>query len=134
MYIMNKSDFAIYEKNGDIFSMGFKFDNLLKGNGLPAMVGGGKNHRFHNNNFGIPVGLALLNKQLNGKSRDNHRRFQGGVVNESLYRKLLHLGEQREKRKGKTRKKGKKGGKKGKKGGKKGKKIGKKGKKTRKLI
>ena len=28
---MEKSDFAIYKKNGDILSMGFKFENLLKG-------------------------------------------------------------------------------------------------------
>ena len=103
---MDKSDFAIYKKNGDIFSMGFKFDNLLKGNGLPAMIGGGdKNHQFHNNSFGIPVGLALLNKQLNGNiSRSHHRRFQGGVVKEDLYRKLLSLGEQRTKKNGKTKK------------------------------
>ena len=43
---MNKNDFAIYKKNGDILSMGFKFENLLKGAGLPAMIGGGKG-KFH---------------------------------------------------------------------------------------
>ena len=60
---MEKGDFAIYKKGGDILSMGFKFENLLKDNNLPAMIGGGKS-KFHNNDFGIPVGLALLNKKL----------------------------------------------------------------------
>ena len=27
---MKKSDFALYEKNGKIYSMGFEFNNLLK--------------------------------------------------------------------------------------------------------
>ena len=46
-YNNNKNDFAIY-KNGDILSMGFKFENLAKGAGLPAMIGGGKG-KFHIN-------------------------------------------------------------------------------------
>ena len=60
---MKKSDFAIYEKNGDVLSMGYKFENLLKDAGLPAMIGGGKG-KYHKNQYGIPVGLALLNKQI----------------------------------------------------------------------
>ena len=27
---MEKSDFAIYKKGGDVLSMGYKFENLLK--------------------------------------------------------------------------------------------------------
>jgi hypothetical protein len=105
---MDKSDFAIYKKNGDILSMGFKFENLLKGAGLPAMVGGGKG-KFHKSQYGIPVGLALLNRQLENKDISIYnRKFEGGVVKEDLYRKLLYLGENRKKTNGKTRKKRKK--------------------------
>ena len=50
IYIMNKNDFAIYKKDGDILSMGFKFENLLKITGLPAMIGGGKG-KFHKINM-----------------------------------------------------------------------------------
>ena len=39
---MNKNEFAIYEKNGNIYSIGMKFDNLLRQNNLPAMIGGGE--------------------------------------------------------------------------------------------
>jgi len=92
---MEKSDFAIYKKGDDVLSMGYKFENLLKDANLPAMIGGGKG-KFHNNQLGIPVGLALLNRQLDRENRfEFNRNFQGGVVKEELYRKLLHLGEQR---------------------------------------
>ena len=100
---MDKSDFAIYQKGGDVLSMGFKFENLLKDKGLPAMIGGGKG-KFHKNQYGIPVGLALLNKQLDKDTGTYHRNFEGGVVREELYRKLLHIGEQRKSSKSKTRK------------------------------
>ena len=103
---MEKSDFAIYQKGGDILSMGFKFENLLKDKGLPAMIGGGKG-KFHKNQYGIPVGLALLNRQLDKKKR-YHRNFEGGVVKEELYRKLLFMGEQRKTSNSKTRRKHKK--------------------------
>ena len=101
---MDKSDFAIYQKGGDVLSMGFKFENLLKDKGLPAMIGGGKG-KFHKNQYGIPVGLALLNKQLDKDKGIYHRNFEGGVVKEELYRKLLYMGEQRKSSKSKTRKK-----------------------------
>jgi hypothetical protein len=103
---MEKSDFAIYQKGGDILSMGFKFENLLKDKGLPAMIGGGKG-KFHKNQYGIPVGLALLNRQLD-KKKTYHRNFEGGVVKEELYRKLLFKGEQRKTSNSKTRRKHKK--------------------------
>ena len=103
---MEKSDFAIYQKGGDILSMGFKFENLLKDKGLPAMIGGGKG-KFHKNQYGIPVGLALLNRQL-GKKKTYHRNFEGGVVKEELYRKLLFMGEQRKTSNSKTRRNHKK--------------------------
>ena len=104
---MNKSDFAIYQKGGEILSMGFKFENLLKDKGLPAMIGGGG--KFHKNQYGIPVGLALLNKQLDKDNKNTyHRNFEGGVVNEDLYRKLLFIGEQRKSSNSKTTKNKKK--------------------------
>ena len=103
---MEKSDFAIYQKGGDILSMGFKFENLLKDKGLPAMIGGGKG-KFHKNQYGIPVGLALLNRQLD-KKKTYHRNFEGGVVKEELYRKLLFMGEQRKTSNSKTRRKSQK--------------------------
>ena len=105
---MEKSDFAIYQKGGDILSMGFKFENLLKDKGLPAMIGGGKG-KFHKNQYGIPVGIALLNKQLDkDKTNKYHRSFEGGVVKEELYRKLMFMGEQRKSSNSKSRKKRKK--------------------------
>ena len=105
---MEKSDFAIYQKGGDILSMGFKFENLLKDKGLPAMIGGGKG-KFHKNQYGIPVGLALLNRQLDKDNKKTyHRNFEGGVVKEELYRKLLFMGEQRKTSNSKTRRKSQK--------------------------
>ena len=108
---MEKHDFAIYKKHGDILSMGFKFNNLLKDNGLPAMVGGGngRKDKFHTSSYGIPVGLALLNKQLDSEKDSYHsRQLEGGVIKEDLYRKLLRLGEQRKTTNSKTRKNKKK--------------------------
>tara|TARA_B100000902_G_scaffold363127_1_gene382038 strand:+ start:882 stop:1223 length:342 start_codon:yes stop_codon:yes gene_type:complete len=101
---MEKNDFALYKKDGKILSMGFQFKNLLTDNGLPAMIGGGKG-KFHKSDFGIPVGLALLNKQLEPDKYQFHRVREGGVLKEDLYRKLLHLGEQRKSTKSKTKKK-----------------------------
>ena len=102
---MKKSDFAIYKKGDDVLSMGYKFENLLINSGLPAMIGGGKG-KFHKNDYGIPVGLALLNKQIDREERFQYdRKKEGGVVKEELYRKLLYLGEQRKKTNTKTRKK-----------------------------
>ena len=104
---MEKNDFAIYKKDGNILSMGFEFKNLLASKGLPAMIGGGKG-KFHKSDYGIPVGLALLNRQLDPNNHPIHRSREGGVINEELYRKLLHLGEQRRSSKSKTKKKKKK--------------------------
>ena len=101
---MDKNDFTIYKKNGDILTMGFKFENLLKGAGLPAMIGGGKG-KFHKNQYGIPVGLALLNKQLEPEPNHFNRSREGGVIKEDLFRKLLQLGEQRKSTNSKTKKK-----------------------------
>ena len=56
---MDKSDFAIYQKGGDVLSMGFKFENLLKDKGLPAMIGGGKG-KFHKNQYGIIFYTLIL--------------------------------------------------------------------------
>lgn len=110
---MNKSDFAIYKKGNDIFSMGFKFDNLLMQKNLPAMVGGGTNV-IHNSNSGLPVGLALLNKKVEF-DRDNqvlHRNIEGGVISDDLYTKLLNLADTNAKKKKRTiTRKKKKGGK-----------------------
>ena len=107
---MEKNDFTIYKKHGDILSMGFSFNNLLKKQGLPAMVGGGKGGgKYHTSSYGIPVGLALLNKQLDTEKDKYHsREFEGGVMKEDLYRKLLQLGEQRKTTNSKTRKNKKK--------------------------
>jgi hypothetical protein len=104
---MEKSDFAIYKKDGNILSMGFEFKNLLAAKGLPAMIGGGKG-KFHKSDYGIPVGLALLNRQLDPNNHPIHRSREGGVIKEDLYRKLLHLGEQRKSSKSKTKKNKKK--------------------------
>jgi len=99
---MNKSDFTMYEKKGKIYSMGFEFNNMLKKNYLPAMVGGGTNKNSH---CSIPVGLALLNtKSLVPKLK----QYSGGVVDNNLYNKLLHLSEQRKTTNSKTKKRRKK--------------------------
>jgi len=110
---MKKSDFAIYEKKGKIYSMGFEFNNLLKKRGLPAMIGGGNQNKNNNlNSIGLPVGLVLMKNNID---KDNMKQYGGGVVDNSLYNKLLHLAEQRNttnsttrklkrKRKNKTRK------------------------------
>ena len=97
---MKKSDFAIYEKKGKIYSMGFEFDNLLKKKGLPAMVGGGnKNNNL--NSIGLPVGLILMKNNID---KDKMKQYGGGVIDNSLYNKLLHLAEQRKTTNSTTRK------------------------------
>ena len=100
---MNKSDFAIYKKGNDIFSMGFKFDNLLMQKDLPAMVGGGS-HTIHNSNYGLPVGLALLTKKHDIHSNNEilNRNIEGGVISDDLYTKLLNLAEANSKKKKRT--------------------------------
>ena len=97
---MKKSDFTIYEKKGKIYSMGFEFNNLLKSKGLPAMIGGGnKNNNF--NGIGVPVGLVLMKNKID---KDHIKQYGGGVVDNSLYNKLLHLAEQRKTTNSTTRK------------------------------
>ena len=106
---MNKNEFAIYEKNGDIYSIGMKFDNLLRQNNLPAMIGGGKNN-LHSSSLGLPVGLSLIKNQMNNDEDDMpihdlyDKTLEGGVINENIYSKLLHLAEQRNITNSKTRK------------------------------
>jgi hypothetical protein len=102
---MNISDFAIYRKKDRIYSMGFEIKNLLKNNGLPAMIGGGnKSSPF--SDLGLPVGIALLNNKI--KSDYSIKQQSGGVIGEDLYNKLLHLSEQRKKTNSKTKKNRKK--------------------------
>lgn len=96
---MNKSDFTVYEKKGKIYSMGFEFNNMLKQNNLPAMVGGGKNNKT--NNLAIPVGLALLNTKSKATELKQHI---GGSIDNNLYNKLLLLAEQRKTTNSKTKK------------------------------
>ena len=70
---MEKNDFTLYEKNGDIYSIGIKFDNYLRKYNLPAMIGGGggreKHNKTHFSSLGLPIGLTLLDNQidLNGE-------------------------------------------------------------------
>tara|TARA_A100001015_G_scaffold306033_1_gene399682 strand:- start:485 stop:835 length:351 start_codon:yes stop_codon:yes gene_type:complete len=103
---MESTDFIMYKKDGNILSMGYKFDNLLKKMNLPAMIGGGESKiNIHNSDYGIPVGLALLNKNINNIKEDIHtKNIEGGVVKNDLYDKLLHMSEQRKKTNSKTKK------------------------------
>ena len=110
------SDFTLYEKNGDIFSLHMQFNNFFRNQNLPAMIGGGKkNHLNINNGLSVPLGLALLNKQIDIPSYQNihnikkdGRSLDGGVLREDTYSKLLSLADLRNKKKSnrKTRKKG----------------------------
>ena len=65
---MEKNDFTVYEKNGDIYSIGIKFDNYLRKYNLPAMIGGGgdrgKHNKTHFSSLGLPIGLTLLDNQI----------------------------------------------------------------------
>lgn len=106
---MNEQEFTLYEKNGSIFSIGMEFKNFLRDAGLPAMVGGGKHKKMKNHvsSHGIPIGLSLLNKQLedpNVHDIHNTKLIEGGVVKDDLYNKLLQLAEDRKKTNSKTRK------------------------------
>jgi len=110
------SDFTLYEKDGDIFSLHMQFNNFFRNQNLPAMIGGGKkNHLNVNNGLSVPLGLALLNKQVDVTSyQDIHNRkkegrsLDGGVLKEDTYSKLLSLADLRNHKKSnrKTRKKG----------------------------
>tara|TARA_B100000035_G_scaffold304596_1_gene304501 strand:- start:1876 stop:2208 length:333 start_codon:yes stop_codon:yes gene_type:complete len=97
---MKKSDFALYEKNGKIYSMGFEFNNLLKEQGLPAMVGGGNKNK-NLNSIGLPVGIILMKNNID---KEEMKQYGGGVIDNSLYNKLLHLAEQRKTTNSNTRK------------------------------
>ena len=73
------------------------------------MIGGGK-QKIHKSSLGLPIGLALMNSQMNNPKYHNlhDRSFQGGVLKEEIYSKLLQLAEQRTTTNSKTRKKRKK--------------------------
>ena len=105
------SDFTLYEKNGDIFSLHMKFNNFFRNQNLPAMIGGGKkNHLNINNGLSVPLGLAMLNKQLDIPSyQDIHNRnkeggtMNNGVLKEDMYQKLLNLADSRNQKKSKKK-------------------------------
>lgn len=96
---MNKNDFTFYEKHGKIFSMGFEFNNMLKTNNLPAMIGGGSNSKM--DNIGVPISLALLNTE---PRTSDIKQVGGSVIDNNLFNKLLHLAEQRKSTNSKTKK------------------------------
>lgn len=110
------NDFTLYEKNGDIYSLHMKFDNIFRNKNLPAMTGGSRKHLNINdgikNTMSVPLGLAMLNKKLDSNTykdlhTHSHRQLDGGVIKSSMYDKLLSLADQRnsKKSKSKTRKK-----------------------------
>ena len=114
------SDFTLYEKNGDIFSLQWKFDNFFRNNDMPALFGGGgKKHLNTNKGMSVPLGLALLDKQNSIESyQDIHNRklenrgMDGGVLNENIYQKLLSLADSRNQKKSKRKTRRRRGGKK----------------------
>jgi len=105
------NDFTLYEKNGDIFSLHMKFDNFFRNQNLPAMIGGSKiNHKNVNDGLSVPLGLAMLNKNIKQEGyQDIHNRntenrnLDGGVIKESLYNKLLNLSDSRNQKKSKSK-------------------------------
>ena len=70
------------------------------------MIGGGKrNHLNINNGLSVPLGLAMLNKQINIPSyQDIHNRnkeggtMNNGVLKEDMCQKLLSLADSRMKK------------------------------------
>ena len=108
---MEKEDFVLYKnKGGGIESIGMKFENAFRDNNIPAMVGGGIGTHNKFGNLGRPIGLHIMNRQIKQNSKNiQSRTLDGGVIKEDIYNKLLNLAEQREKKKGKTRKNRKKG-------------------------
>ena len=103
---MDKSDLTLYEKKGDIYSLGMEFKNTLRSSGIPAMVGGSNNSL---NSLGIPVGITLIRNYTEGFNEENS--VGGGVVKSDLYDKLLNMcGNTNKKTNSKTKKirKGKK--------------------------
>ena len=103
---MEEEDFVLYKnKGGGIESIGMKFENLFRDNNMPAMVGGGIGSHNKFGSIGIPVGLYMMNRQLKTNDKKIHSRsLDGGVIKEDIYNKLLNMAEQREKKRGKTRK------------------------------
>ncbi len=100
---MEKGDFTLYEKKGNIYSMGMQFKNILRGSGLPAMVGGSKTNR---NELGIPVGITLIKSHVGGFNEENS--LKGGVVKGDLYDKLLNMCGGKQKTNAKSKKRGRK--------------------------
>jgi len=98
---MEKDDFTLYEKKGNIYSMGMQFKNILRGSGLPAMVGGSKTNR---NELGIPVGITLIKSHVGGFNEENS--LKGGVVKGDLYDKLLNMCGGKQKTNAKSKKRG----------------------------
>ena len=84
------------------------------------MIGGGKkNHLNINNGLSVPLGLAMLNKQINLPSyQDIHNRnkeggtMNNGVLKEDMYQKLLSLADARNEKKSKRKTRRRRGGKK----------------------
>tara|TARA_Y100000758_G_C16053676_1_gene422447 strand:- start:339 stop:683 length:345 start_codon:yes stop_codon:yes gene_type:complete len=106
--MLNNQDFTIYQKGGNVYSIGMKFDNFIRKANLPAMIGGGK--KMHATSLGLPIGLALMNRQIGAPKYHNlhSRSIEGGVLKEEIYSKLLQLAEQRPTTNSKTRKRRKK--------------------------
>ena len=59
------------------------------------------NHRWSSHRMGVPVGLVLMKNKID---KDHIKQYGGGVVDNSLYNKLLHLAEQRKTTNSTTRK------------------------------
>ena len=65
MSILEDNDFIITNDGGEYKSMDFNLNNYFKNLNQPAIVGGGKTI-FDKHSLGIPIGLAIINKQLVG--------------------------------------------------------------------
>ena len=94
----NDEDFVLYQKGGDILSIGMKFDNIFRKHNLPAMIGGGNKGKT-TSSLGLPIGLTFMNKHYDSDDdKDSildNKVMNGGVIKNEIYNKLLMLAENR---------------------------------------
>ena len=103
----NDEDFVLYQKGGDILSIGMKFDNIFRKHNLPAMIGGGNKGKT-TSSLGLPIGLTFMNKHYDSDDDEDfildNKVMNGGVIKNEIYNKLLMLAENRSSSNKKTRK------------------------------
>ena len=94
-------DLIFYKNGNNTMTGGMQFNNFLKNNNMPAMIGGSKGATNNMENITIPIGLVLFNNKINDKIKKKYNVDNAlnnimthkdvDYIGTSLYDKLLNL-------------------------------------------